>query len=71
MTGMDGTGASVTVSPTSRRRIRATTAKVGGQIVLLDGAREIELRSLGRYRLDASLWGALKSAPGVLMLEDA
>ena len=31
----------------------------------------MEIRLPGRYRLDAALRGALKSAPGVLMLEDA
>jgi DNA polymerase-3 subunit alpha len=46
----------------------------GGEICLvatLDGRREVELRLPGRYRLDSALRGALKSAPGVLMLEDA
>jgi DNA polymerase-3 subunit alpha len=46
----------------------------GGEIILiatLDGRREIEMKLPGRYRLDAKLRGALKSAPGVLMLEDA
>jgi DNA polymerase-3 subunit alpha len=46
----------------------------GGEITLiasLDGRREVEMRLPGRYRLDGALRGALKSAPGVLMLEDA
>jgi DNA polymerase-3 subunit alpha len=46
----------------------------GGEVILvaaLEGAQEIELRLPGRYRLDAALRGALKTAPGVLMLEDA
>jgi len=46
----------------------------GGEISLvasLDGRREVEVRLPGRYRLDAALRGALKTAPGVLMLEDA
>jgi DNA polymerase-3 subunit alpha len=46
----------------------------GGEISLvasLDGRREVEVKLPGRYRLDAALRGALKSAPGVLMLEDA
>ncbi|MGA0546379.1 DNA polymerase III subunit alpha [Brevundimonas sp. VNH65] len=46
----------------------------GGEISLvasLDGRREVELRLPGRYRLDPALRGALKTAPGVLMLEDA
>jgi len=31
----------------------------------------VEIKLPGRYRLDAALRGALKSAPGVVMLEDA
>jgi DNA polymerase-3 subunit alpha len=46
----------------------------GGEVVLvaaMEGAREIELKLPGRYRLDAALRGALKTAPGVLMLEES
>ena len=46
----------------------------GGEIALvasLDGRQEVEIKLPGRYRLDGALRGALKSAPGVLMLEDA
>ncbi|HRO33467.1 MAG TPA: DNA polymerase III subunit alpha [Brevundimonas sp.] len=46
----------------------------GGEISLiasLDGRREVELKLPGRYRLDGALRGALKSAPGVVLLEDA
>jgi DNA polymerase-3 subunit alpha len=46
----------------------------GGEVMLiasLDGRHEVEMRLPGRYRLDAALRGALKTAPGVLMLEDA
>jgi DNA polymerase-3 subunit alpha len=32
---------------------------------------EVELKLPGRYRLDGALRGALKSAPGVVLLEDA
>ena len=45
-----------------------------GEIALvasLDGRQEVEIKLPGRYRLDGALRGALKSAPGVLMLEDA
>ena len=55
-------------------RSLASGGAKGGEISLvasLDGKREIEMRLPGRYRLDAALRGALKSAPGVLMLEDA
>ena len=45
----------------------------GGEIVLtagLGGGAEIELKLPGRYVLDSALRGALKTAPGVLHLED-
>ena len=37
----------------------------------LEQGREVEVKLPGRYRLDGALRGALKSAPGVVMLEDA
>ncbi|QYC11300.1 DNA polymerase III subunit alpha [Brevundimonas nasdae] len=46
----------------------------GGEVSLvasLDGRQEVELKLPGRYRLDGALRGALKSAPGVVMLEEA
>ncbi|WP_416354715.1 DNA polymerase III subunit alpha [Brevundimonas sp.] len=54
-------------------RARGTEGR-GGEISLvasLDGRREVELKLPGRYRLDGALRGALKSAPGVVLLEDA
>ncbi|CAL1692247.1 DNA polymerase III subunit alpha [Brevundimonas subvibrioides] len=56
------------------RLARALAQGKGGEITLiasLDGRREVEMRLPGRYRLDGALRGALKSAPGVLMLEEA
>jgi DNA polymerase-3 subunit alpha len=56
------------------RLARAVAGGKGGEITLvasLDGRREVEMRLPGRYRLDGALRGALKSAPGVLMLEEA
>ncbi len=53
---------------------RAISNGKGGEVSLiasLDGRREVEMKLPGRYRLDGALRGALKSAPGVLMLEDA
>ena len=53
---------------------RAQANGKGGEIFLvasLDGRREVELKLPGRYRLDGALRGALKSAPGVVLLEDA
>jgi DNA polymerase-3 subunit alpha len=45
----------------------------GGEIVLvagLDGRREVELKLPGRFRLDNAVRGALKTAPGVVFVED-
>ena len=53
---------------------RAQANGKGGEIFLvaaLDGRREVEMKLPGRYRLDGALRGALKSAPGVVLLEDA
>ncbi len=73
-------GLRVHVSPRSaqidalKARLGPAVSDRGGEVMLiaaLEGGREIEVKLPGRYRLDASLRGALKSAPGVLMLEDA
>ncbi len=40
-------------------------------VLMLNDGSEVEIKLPGRYRLDAALRGALKSAPGVVMLEDA
>jgi DNA polymerase-3 subunit alpha len=56
------------------RLARALAKGKGGEITLiasLDGRREVEVKLPGRYRLDGALRGALKTAPGVLMLEEA
>jgi len=53
---------------------RAKANGKGGEVSLLaalEGRREVEIKLPGRYRLDGALRGALKSAPGVVMLEDA
>jgi DNA polymerase-3 subunit alpha len=45
----------------------------GGEVVLIAGlgeGREVELKLPGRYHLDAALRGALKTAPGVALLEE-
>jgi len=59
-------------------RVRLDRARVeggkGGEIALvaaLEGRREVEIKLPGRYRLDAAVRGALKSSPGVVLLEDA
>jgi len=56
-------------------RARSGAIGKGGEVSLmiagLDQGREVEVKIPGRYRLDGALRGALKSAPGVVMLEDA
>ena len=57
-----------------KSRLEPAAGQKGGEITFvaqIAGGREVEMRLQGRYRLDAALRGALKSAPGVLMLEDA
>jgi DNA polymerase-3 subunit alpha len=75
-----GTGLRVHLSSRSvevealKRRLETAVSPKGGEVVLvaaMEGAREIELKLPGRYRLDAALRGALKTAPGVLMLEES
>ena len=72
-------GLRVHLSPTAtevdalRRRIEPASSARGGEIsfiAALGGGREIEMRLPGRYMLDAALRGALKTAPGVALLED-
>ena len=56
-----------------RRRLEAGRSDRGGEMVLvaaLGQGREVELKLPGRYSMDASLRGALKSAQGVTYLED-
>jgi DNA polymerase-3 subunit alpha len=45
----------------------------GGEVILtaqLGGGREIELKLPGRFTLDAAVRGAIKTAPGVVFVED-
>ena len=54
-------------------RLSGAQGERGGEVVCvagLDREREVEVRLPGRYRLDAALKAALKTAPGVLMLEE-
>jgi DNA polymerase-3 subunit alpha len=56
-----------------KRRLDVGRSERGGEMVLvaaLGHGREVELRLPGRYALDASLRGALKTAQGVVFLED-
>jgi DNA polymerase-3 subunit alpha len=52
---------------------RLTANARGGEIILvapIEGGREIEMKLPGRFTLDASTRGALKTAPGVVFVED-
>jgi DNA polymerase-3 subunit alpha len=56
-----------------KKRLEPALSQRGGEVSLvaaLGGGREIEMKLPGRYTLDASLRGALKTAPGVALLED-
>jgi DNA polymerase III subunit alpha len=55
------------------RRLEAARSSRGGDLILvagLAGAREVELRLPGKYAFDAAFRGAVKTAPGVVMVED-
>ncbi|MFA7262735.1 MAG: DNA polymerase III subunit alpha [Caulobacter sp.] len=69
----------VHVSPQSmeiealKKRLSVAATQRGGEVVLVAGlgaGREVEVKLPGFYTLDASLRGALKTAPGVAYLED-
>ncbi len=57
-----------------RRRLDGASAeRGGGEVILVAGlgeGREVELKLPGRFTLDAALRGAIKTAPGVMYLED-
>jgi DNA polymerase-3 subunit alpha len=56
-----------------RRLDAAASSGRGGEVTLvagMEGGREVELRLPGRYALDAAVRGALKTAPGVMFLEE-
>jgi DNA polymerase-3 subunit alpha len=56
-----------------KQRLTRAAAQRGGEVILvagIGGGREIEMKLPGFYSLDASLRGALKTAPGVAYLED-
>jgi len=56
-----------------KRRLESVTNPRGGEIVLvagLDGGREVELKLPGRFTLDGAVRGAIKTAPGVVFVED-
>jgi len=56
-----------------KKRLEPALSQRGGEVSVvaaLGGGREIEMKLPGRYTLDAALRGALKTAPGVALLED-
>ena len=56
-----------------KRRLEKAVNPRGGEITLVapvDGGREVELKLPGRFTLDGSVRGALKTAPGVMYVED-
>ncbi|MBV9510435.1 MAG: DNA polymerase III subunit alpha, partial [Caulobacteraceae bacterium] len=60
--------------PTALRQRLRPAEKGGGAIVLVaafPGGREAELKLPGRYQLDPATRGALKTAPGVSLVEEA
>ncbi|MDB5419210.1 MAG: dnaE [Phenylobacterium sp.] len=56
-----------------KKRLEAVSNARGGEIVLvagIGGGREVELKLPGRFSLDPAVRGALKTAPGVVFVED-
>lgn len=56
-----------------KRRLEGAANDRGGEIILtapLEGGREVEVKLPGRFTLDGAMRGALKTAPGVLFVED-
>ena len=56
-----------------KRRLETVGNPRGGEIILvaaIDGGREVEMKLPGRFTLDGSVRGALKTAPGVVFVED-
>ena len=56
-----------------KKRLENVGNPRGGEIVLVAGiehGREVELKLPGRFTLDASVRGALKTVPGVVFVED-
>jgi DNA polymerase-3 subunit alpha len=64
---------SAEVDALKRRLENASAQRGGGEVTLIAGlgeGREVEVRLPGRFTLDAALRGAIKTAPGVMYLED-
>jgi DNA polymerase-3 subunit alpha len=64
---------SAEVEALKQRLQSASAVRGGGEVMLVAGlgeGREVEVKLPGRFTLDAALRGALKTAPGVMYLED-
>jgi DNA polymerase-3 subunit alpha len=56
-----------------KRRIEGSANARGGEIILVagvEGGREVEVKLPGRYSLGGAVRGAIKTAPGVVFVED-
>ena len=56
-----------------KRRLETVGNPRGGEIILvaaIEGGREVEMKLPGRFTLDGAVRGALKTAPGVVFVED-
>lgn len=56
-----------------KKRLEGSVNTRGGEIILvapIEGGREVEMKLPGRFTLDGSVRGALKTAPGVVFVED-
>jgi DNA polymerase-3 subunit alpha len=56
-----------------KKRLESVASERGGEILLVAGlgdGREVELKLPGRFKLDIAVRGALKTAPGVVFVED-
>jgi DNA polymerase-3 subunit alpha len=56
-----------------KKRLEGVTNPRGGEIVLVAGlsaGREVEVKLPGRFTLDGAVRGAIKTAPGVVFVED-
>ncbi|MFZ3005873.1 MAG: DNA polymerase III subunit alpha, partial [Phenylobacterium sp.] len=56
-----------------KKRLEGSVNSRGGEVILVaavEGGREVEVKLPGRFTLDNAVRGALKTAPGVVFVED-
>jgi len=56
-----------------KKRLEGSMNPRGGEVILVAGVgagREVELKLPGRFTLDGSVRGAIKTSPGVVFVED-